>query len=130
MGKLLVQAKRKMFMEENTNDGKKSPKLVYNEEGMKALTGNKTEVSPERRKTVHMAMHSIVQARVQDMQKLTLPGLAGRSTSFDPASRNMLNSNSHRNSSNDLVGDNNRELYQKFEETLNEQFGLVNFHKS
>ena len=37
--------------------GRKGKELIINEEGMRALTGGKGTVSPERRKTVHLAMH-------------------------------------------------------------------------
>lgn len=62
---MLVQAKRKMFLTEDSGSdqgrriGKKPTRLVINEEGMKSIIHPqyKVSVSPERRKTVHMAIH-------------------------------------------------------------------------
>ena len=63
MGKLLVHAKRKMFLTEDSGSeqgrrGGSPRKLIINEEGMKSIIKpDKLTISPERRKTVHMAMH-------------------------------------------------------------------------
>ena len=60
MSRVLVAAKKKMFTadDDGSVSGRRDKDLVINEEGMRALTGGKAgTVSPERRKTVHLAMH-------------------------------------------------------------------------
>ena len=72
MGQLLVKAKRKMFIQDDSgsdegrNAGRTPTTLIINEEGLASITNpqHKVTVSPERRRTVHMAMHNIVQARM------------------------------------------------------------------
>ena len=128
MGQLLVQAKRKMFLtEENGNENQKQ--LIINEEGMRSITKHdRLMISPERRKTVHMAMHQIVQARMHDMPKV----IAARSASVEqPVTRSITHQNpsARQQSELDIFGEADHQMYKKFNEILTEQFNLVNFHK-
>ena len=96
MSRVLVAARKKMFVA--SDDGGTSGRerwengLFLNEDGMKSPTaGGKGAVSPERRKTVHLAMHQIVQARVHDMPRAGqgLPGMV-KSNSVEPVNRHGL----------------------------------------
>lgn len=61
MSRVLVAAKKKIFVASDdgsvSGTGRREKKLVINEEGMRSLAGGKGTVSPERRKTVHLAIH-------------------------------------------------------------------------
>ena len=114
-----------MFLtEESGSDaGRKAgnpPKqLIINEEGMRSIVKHdKLSISPERRKTVHMAMHQIVQARMHEMPRVSV---AARSSSVEqPVTRSIThNIQAPRQVSElDLFGEQDHQMYKKFNEIL------------
>ena len=106
MGKMIKQFNKKSSI---VNENSETAGLEPNSQGG-------SSVSPERRKTIHIALNDIVQARLVKSRSV-----------FEAPRQSIVKP--HWMSESDVLNDPDAALSKKFNDTLHEQQALINFHK-